>query len=103
MHLLQRWCDTLIFGKNKGTADAVIQDLQTKFTLPEEGDILAYLEVKVEIDPGTDSISLIQPYLIQRIIDEMGNAIAEANTKDTPTVYKEILHKDTNGLDQKQL
>ena len=54
------------------------------------------------MDSETDSILLTQPYLTQRIIDELGSAISEANTKDTPAVYKEILHKDTDGPERKQ-
>jgi len=45
--------------------------LQTKLTLTEEDDVSAYLEVQVNIDDKPDTISLTQPYLIQRIIDAM--------------------------------
>ena len=94
--------DCLIFGRNKDLVDEVIKKLHDKFSLTEEGDVSAYLGVQVNIDPVSDNISLTQPYLIQRIIDEMGDAITEANVKGTPSVYKEILHKDTDGPDRKQ-
>ena len=71
-------------------------------TLTEEGDVSAYLGGKLEMKSNNDTISLTQPYLIERIIEELGDAISEGNVKDTPSVYKEILHKDTDGPDSKQ-
>ena len=101
--ILISWVDDcLIFGKSKEVADKVIQDLHNKFTLTEEGDVSAYLGVVVDINQEDDSISLTQPYLIDRIIAELGGAISEANVKSTPSVYKEILHKDTDGPERKQ-
>ena len=94
--------DCLIFGKNKEMVDEIIMKLHNKFSLTEEGDVSAYLGVKVNIDPDSDKITLTQPYLIQRIIDELGDAITEANVKSTPSVYKEVLHKDTDGPDRQQ-
>ena len=101
--ILISWVDDcLIFGKNKEVADKVIHDLHKKFTLTEEGDVSSYLGVMVDINQEDDSISLTQPYLIDRIIEELGEAISEANVKNTPSVYKEILHKDTDGPERKQ-
>jgi hypothetical protein len=76
--------------------------LQTKFTLSEEDDVSAYLGVKMELDEETGIVSMKQPFLIQRIIDLLGDAVKEANIKDTPAVYKEILHKGEDGPEQKQ-
>ena len=47
-------------------------------------------------------MTLAQPYHIERIIQELGSAVKDANVKDTPAVYKEILHKDENGPNRKQ-
>ena len=94
--------DCLIFGKNKKVVDEVIIKLHDKFSLTEEGDVSAYLGVKVNIDSDSDNITLTQPYLIQRIIEELGDAITKANVKSTPSVYKEVLHKDTDGPNRKQ-
>jgi len=93
--ILISWVDDcLIFAKDKQRADELIKDLQRSFTLTEEDDVSAYLGVEVNIDKVSDTISLTQPYLIQRIIDALGTSISEANTKSTPAVYKEILHRD---------
>ena len=45
---------------------------------------------------------MTQPFLIQRITDLLGSAITDANTKVTPALYKEILHKDEFGPERKQ-
>jgi len=101
--ILISWVDDcLIFAKSKELADELITELQSKFSLTEEDDVSAYLGVQVKIDTENDTISLTQPYLIQRIIDALGTAVKDANIKSTPSVYKEILHKDEDGPDRKQ-
>ena len=77
-------------------------DLNKKFTLTEEEDVSAYLGVQVTMEDKEDTISLTQPYLIQRIVDALGPAVKDANVKTTPAVYKEILHKDEDGPERKQ-
>jgi hypothetical protein len=47
----------------------------------------------MELDEETGTVSMTQPFLIERIISLLGDAVKEANIKDTPAVYKEILHK----------
>lgn len=94
--------DCLIFAKNKELADDLIKELQGKFTLTEEEEVAAYLGCKLEIDDASDEIRLSQPFLIERIITLLGDAVKECNVKDTPTVYKELLHKDEFGPDRKQ-
>ena len=89
--------DCLIFLKSKDFADELIASLQNSFTLTEEEDVSAYLGVEVKFCNVTDAVTLSQPYLIKRIIEIMRASISEANTKSTPSVYKEILHKDENG------
>jgi hypothetical protein len=94
--------DCLIFAKNKELADKLIKDLQRDFTLSEEEDVSAYLGVKMEIDNDNNTVTMSQPFLIDRIIELLGDAVKEANVKDTPAVYKEILHKDEMGPERKQ-
>ena len=100
--ILISWVDDcLIFAVNKETADKLIATLHKRFSLTEEDDVSAYLGVQLSINDD-DTVSLTQPYLIQRIIDSLGDAITGANTKTTPAVYKEILHKDESGPARKQ-
>ena len=94
--------DCLIFAPKKELADKVIAELSTKFTLTEEDDVSAYLGVMMKLDETDDTVEMTQPFLIQRIIDLLGDAISEANVKSTPAVYKEILHKDEHGPERKQ-
>ena len=100
--ILISWVDDcLIFSKTKDLADELISSLHNSFTLTEEDDVSAYLGVEVKFCKKTDTITLTQPYLIARIIEVMGSSISEANIKTTPSVYKEVLHKDENGPNRK--
>jgi hypothetical protein len=94
--------DCLIFTKEKELADSLIKELQKQFSLSEEGEVSAYLGVKMDLNEETGQVTMSQPFLIQRIIELLGTAISEANIKDTPAVYKEILHKDELGPPRKQ-
>ena len=67
--------------------------------MTNEGLVEQYLGVKVEWK--NDSVKLSQQFLIQRIIDAIGG-IKTSNDKDTPTEYKQILHKDLDGPERKQ-
>ena len=101
--ILISWVDDcLIFAKDKLLADELIAELQGQFTLTEEEDVSAYLGVMMDIDKEKDCISMTQPFLIQRIIDLLGDSVSEANVKKTPAVYKEILHKDEEGPERRQ-
>jgi hypothetical protein len=101
--ILISWVDDcLIFAKNQELAQDLIQGLQKTFVLTEEDDVSAYLGVQLKMDEATDTVTLSQPYLIERIIQELGLAVTDANVKDTPAVYKEILHRDEDGPDRKQ-
>jgi hypothetical protein len=94
--------DCLIFAKDKALADDLIINLRKTFTLSEEEDVSAYLGVKMKIDKEANTVSMSQPFLIDRIIELLGDAVKDANVKNTPAVNKEILHKDEDGPERKQ-
>lgn len=94
--------DCLIFAKEKSLADTLIADLQKQFTLTEEGDVSAYLGVQLNIDNVNGTVSMAQSFLIDRIIELLGDTVKQANVKDTPAVYKEVLHRDELGPERKQ-
>ena len=101
--ILISWVDDcLIFTKSEKVAKEYIESMHQQFTLTKEGDISAYLGVKLQIDDVTDTVTMSQPFLIERIIESLGNTISDANVKDTPAVYKEILHKDADGPEHKK-
>ena len=56
----------------------------------------------MKIDKENGTVTMSQTFLIARIIELLGDAVKEANIKDTPAVYKEILHKDDKGPECKQ-
>ena len=104
--ILISWVDDcLIFTKNQKLALELIEGLQKIFVLTEEDDVSAYLGVQLKINESTSrmrGVTLAQLYLIERVIQELGSAIKDANVKDTPAVYKEILYKDENRPNRKQ-
>ena len=64
--------------------------------MTEEDDVSAYLGVKMKLDDKTGEVTMTQPFLIDRIIDLLGDSVKEANIKSSPSVYKEILTQDEN-------
>ena len=71
----------LIFAKEKSDADRVIEQLiSLDFILTDEGDISAYLGVDVE-KKYDDTIILTRPFLIEWMIDSLGDAVTDANIK----------------------
>ena len=101
--------DCLIFANKKETADKVIAELMTSYSLTDEGELgvegetfSSYLGVKVEYNKVSGEITLSQPFLIERILELLESAIQDANVKKTPAEYKSILHKDKDGPDRKQ-
>ena len=101
--------DCLVFAECKAIADALISDLLETYSLTDEGElgvegetVSSYLGVKVVYDEQNGAISLTQPFLIERILELLGNAVKDANVKHTPAEYKVSLHKDADGPARKQ-
>ena len=53
-------------------------------------------------DKESGEIHLTQPYLTKRILDLLGTAVEDTNTKRTPAEHKSMLHKDLEGPERKQ-
>lgn len=94
--------DCLIFVHDKSEADALIEELQANFILTDEGEVSTYLGVQVSKNAEDGTITLTQPFLIERILQSLGSAVKDANTKRTPAQYKHILSKDEFGSARKQ-
>ena len=88
--------DCLIFAADKNITDKFIAALQEQFMLTDEGPVHNYLGVEMTLHKN-GQITLAQPYLLQRIITALGDSVKDCNVKGTPSVYKEVLHKDDSG------
>ena len=63
--------DMLLFSKTKHKIDNILEKLQETFMLSDEGDVSNYLGIHVTCK-NDGSIKLMQPHLIQCIINVLG-------------------------------
>ena len=103
--------DCLIFSETPEKADKMIEGLkESGYALTDEGElgietsegVSSYLGVQIGYDKRTGTFELKQPFLIQRIIEALGDAVKDANVKHTPAEFKKVIHKDENGPERKQ-
>ena len=94
--------DGILYDKDPAKIDQAIADMQSIFTLEDQGEVDDYLGVKVEKNVENKSFTLSQPHLIDSIlkdlglIDEQGNCIPGTKTADTPAVPNRKLWHDPN-------
>jgi len=91
--------DCLIFGPSAAHIQNVITSLQTTFLLEDEGEVKDFLGIRVTWDAQKGTITLIQPRLIDSVLQDLGLLSHELN----PVKYKympatSILHPDMDGL-----
>ena len=92
--------DCIIFGPDSPSIDAVVADLRAcshQFTVDDQGDIGDFLGIQVTRFPDR-SIQLTQLQLIDAIIKDL-HLQSGSNTKKSPAVPNNPLHKDTDGPD----
>ena len=92
--------DCIVFGPNKQAIGRVITDLHAcsiYLTIDDQGDISDFLGIQVQKQED-GSIMLTQPPLINSIIKDL-HLQSGSNSKKTPAVTTNLLHKDTNGLE----
>ena len=92
--------DCITFGPDSPSIDTVVADLQAcshRFTIDDQRDIGDFLGIQVKRFPN-GSIQLTQPQLIDAIIKDL-HLQSGSNTKKTPAVPNNPLHKDTDGPD----
>ena len=89
--------DTIFFAKDEKVIDVMITDLQKDFDLTDEGDVEAFLGIKIEHHTNGD-ISMSQPGLIDSILNDVGLK-HDSKTKNTPATYP-LLHKHENGAER---
>ena len=91
--------DMIAIAKKKEVLDKLVDNLKRKnYILTDEGSLSKYLGVDVLYDKN-GGFELVQPFLIERVLDVLGIKTSEGNcnTRPTPAV-KPLLHKDLEGL-----
>ena len=88
--------DGILCGQSASEIQTIIAELGALFNVTDEGEIDAYLGVKVA-RPANDTIELTQPHLIQQILDDMGMK-PNTKTKDKAAPSSTILWRDLDGI-----
>ena len=60
----------LFLQKDKKLADELIQEMKSNFTLTEEDEVSAYLGAQLKVDPDSRKVTMSQPFLIKKIIQQ---------------------------------
>jgi hypothetical protein len=87
--------DGILCGSRAKEIPTIIDDLRAQFNITNEGEIDAYLGVKIS-RPISDTIELKQPHLIQQILDDLGMK-PNTKTKDKAAPSSTILRRDLDG------
>jgi hypothetical protein len=87
--------DGILCGPSAKEIRIILAELATIFDITDEGEMDAYLGVKIT-RPTPDTIELTQPHLIQQILDDMGMK-ENTKTKDKAAPSSTILRRDQNG------
>jgi hypothetical protein len=83
--------DSIICSPSQKVIDDLVTSLEKDYTLTDEGDINAYLGIRVERQG--DAFKLTQPHLIERILQ----AVSLKDQRQHHTPADTILQKDTDG------
>ena len=92
------YIDDCIICPDGRSIDAVVADLRAcprNFTIDDQGDIGDFLGIQIQ-KRSDGTILLTQPHLIDSIIKDL-HLQSGSNTKKTPAVPTNLLHKDTDG------
>ena len=90
--------DCILLCPDEGPINDTISSLKKEFVLTDDGDLSAYLGIKVTKN-ADGSILMAQPALIQRIIECV--KLTDNRQHDTPALAGNVLHKDPNGQPRK--
>jgi hypothetical protein len=87
--------DGILCGTSGKEIQTIIDELGKLFNITDEGEVDAYLGVKIS-KPTPETIELKQPHLIQQILDDMGMK-PNTKTKDKAAPSSTILRRDLDG------
>ena len=91
--------DCLIFTPKKQCADDLLEQLHSKFTLEDEGDISGCLGINIT-RPDKRTVKMNQPALTQRIVDSL--SLKDDRQHDAPAEPNVTLTKDEDGPPRKE-
>ena len=93
--------DMIAISRNKDVLEKLVANLKNKnYILTDEGSLTKYLGVDVKYKEN-NCFEIVQPFLIQRVIDLLGITANDSNCNSRPTpAVKPLLHKDLDGLDR---
>jgi hypothetical protein len=86
----------ILCGPSASEIKNIIAELSALFDVTDEGEIDAYLGVKIARSSSSDSIELTQPHVIQQILDDVGMK-PNSKTKDKAAPSSTILRRDLDG------
>lgn len=86
--------DCLIFARNDNIIDTLIKTLSETYLLEDQGTVNDYLGTRITKDPKTKSIQMVQPGLIESILNDLHLPVG-SKVKDTPALG--ILYPDKGG------
>lgn len=90
--------DGILIGPNKDKINKIIQELQEKYKLTDEGDLNEYLGIKVERTKDGKGCTLTQPNLIRQILKAVDlPEERRKNKRPVRTPATKVLHKDVGG------
>jgi hypothetical protein len=88
--------DSILMGPDNNELAYLLQEMQKRFKIQEEGDLCDYLgiEIKKESD---GSMTLTQPQLIDSILQDLKLNGDNVKSRNTPALKTRVLHKDEKG------
>jgi hypothetical protein len=90
--------DCLIFAQNDSVIDTLIKVLSDTYLLEDQGTVNDYLGTWITKDPKTKTIHMVQPGLIESILNDLHLPVG-SKAKDTPALG--ILYPDKGGHPRK--
>jgi hypothetical protein len=87
--------DSILMGSDNNELAYLLQELQKKFKVQEEGDLCDYLGIEIKKEDG--GITLTQPQLIESILKDLKLDGTNIKSRSTPALKTRVLHKDDAG------
>jgi hypothetical protein len=87
--------DSILMGPDDNELAYLLQELQKRFKVQQEGDLCDYLGIEIKKEDG--GITLMQPQLFESILKDLKLDGTNIKNRSTPALKTRILHKDDAG------